>query len=267
MPLSKTLEELKKAKTKIRKTKTKRKINLFEFDLGAEIQFNEYSDPFEYYNFLKTKFKECTSYFDTYIRNTELEKSYRKLEYAKYEVKEFKSFYFPADTKLLINRLEVDSIDNFPIDTEELFRAKVLDFFKVQNLLTENLLNYFNHRIRLIQKYNSVEYQPKVNSGKSNLIKNQLALFPDGTGKPLIRWTKSKAEFITLISALNESKAFTRDDAALTFVDLLEFLSWSFGVDVGDPYGTLKAVKNRKTNTPLFRELESSFQKIKERDL
>ncbi len=267
MPLTKTLDELKKAKTKIRKTKTRRKINLFEFDLGADIQFNEYSDPFEYYNFLKSKFKECTTYFDTYIRNTELEKSYRKLEYAKYEVKEFKSFYFPSDTKLLINRLEVDSIDNFPFDSEELFRAKVLDFFKVQNLLTENLLNYFNHRIRLIQKYNNTDNQTKIPTTKNHINKSQLALFPEGNDKPLIKWTKSKAEFITLISALNESNAFAREDATLTFVDLLEFLSWSFGVEVADPYGTLKAVKNRKTNTPLFRELESAFQKIKERDL
>ena len=266
MPLTKTLEELKKAKTKIRKTETKRKINLFEFDLGADIQFNEFSDPFEYYNFLKTKFKECKTYFDMYIRNTELEKSYRKLEYAKYEVKEFKSFYFPADTKLLINRLEVDSIDNFSFDSEELFRAKVLDFFKVQNLLTENLLNYFNHRIRLIQKYNA-DNQTKIPTTKNHINKSQLALFPEGNEKPLIKWTKSKAEFITLISALNESNAFVREDAALTFVDLLEFLSWTFGVDVADPYGTLKAVKNRKTNTPLFRELENAFQKIKERDL
>jgi len=267
MPLTKTLDELKKAKTKIRKTKTRRKINLFEFDLGADIQFNEYSDPFEYYNFLKSKFKECTTYFDTYIRNTELEKSYRKLEYAKYEVKEFKSFYFPSDTKLLINRLEVDSIDNFPFDSEELFRAKVLDFFKVQNLLTENLLNYFNHRIRLIQKYNNTDNQTKIPTTKNHINKSQLALFPEGNDKPLIKWTKSKAEFITLISALNESNAFARKDATLTFVDLLEFLSWSFGVEVADPYGTLKAVKNRKTNTPLFRELENAFQKIKERDL
>lgn len=267
MPLTKTLDELKKAKTKIRKTKTRRKINLFEFDLGADIHFNEYSDPFEYYNFLKTKFKECKTYFDMYIRNTELEKSYRKLEYAKYEVKEFKSFYFPADTKLLINRLEVDSIDNFSFDSEELFRAKVLDFFKVQNLLTENLLNYFNHRIRLIQKYNNADNQIKLSTHKNDNSKGQLALFPEGNVKPLIKWTKSKAEFITLISALNESNAFVREDASLTFVDLLEFLSWSFGVDVADPYGTLKAVKNRKTNTPLFRELENAFQKIKERDL
>ncbi len=267
MPLTKTLDELKKAKTKIRKTKTRRKINLFEFDLGADIQFNEYSDPFEYYNFLKSKFKECTTYFDTYIRNTELEKSYRKLEYAKYEVKEFKSFYFPSDTKLLINRLEVDSIDNFPFDSEELFRAKVLDFFKVQNLLTENLLNYFNHRIRLIQKYNNTDNQTKIPTTKNHTNKNQLALFPEGNDKPLIKWTKSKAEFITLISALNESNAFAREDATLTFVDLLEFLSWSFGVEVADPYGTLKAVKNRKTNTTLFRELENAFQKIKEKDL
>lgn len=267
MPLTKTLDELKKAKTKIRKSKTRRKINLFEFDLGADIQFNEYSDPFEYYNFLKSKFKECTTYFDTYIRNTELEKSYRKLEYAKYEVKEFKSFYFPSDPKLLINRLEVDSIDNFPFDSEELFKAKVLDFFKVQNLLTENLLNYFNHRIRLIQKYNNTDNQTKISTTKNHINKSQLALFPEGNDKPLIKWTKSKAEFITLISALNESNAFVREDGTLTFVDLLEFLSWSFGVDVADPYGTLKAVKNRKTNTPLFRELESAFQKIKERDL
>lgn len=267
MPLTKTLEELKKAKTRIRKTTTKRSINLFEYDLGAEIIFNEFTDPFEYYNFLKTKFKECKTYFDLYIRNTELEKSYRKLEYAKYEVKEFKSFYFPADTKLLINRLEVDSIDNFTFDSEELFKAKVLDFFKVQNLLTENLLNYFNHRIRLIQKYNNADYQVKITTNNNHNSKGQLALFPEGNQKPLIKWTKSKAEFITLISALNESNAFVREDSALTFVDLLEFLSWSFGVEVADPYGTLKAVKNRKSNTTLFRELEHAFQKIKERDL
>lgn len=266
MPLISTLEELKKAKTRIRKSKKSRKINLFETDLGAEVQFNEFTDPYEYYNFLKSKFKECKTYFDFYIRNSELDKSYRKLEYAKYEVKEFKSFYFPADTKLLINRLEVDSIDNFPFDSEELFRAKVLEFFKVQNLLTENLLNYFNHRIRLIQKYNS-DNQTKIPANKNQINKSQLALFPEGNGKPLIKWTKSKAEFITLISALNESNAFAREDAALTFIDLLEFLSWSFGVDVADPYGTLKAVKNRKSNSPIFKDLEYAFQKIKERDL
>lgn len=169
MPLSKTLEELKKAKTIIRKTNSSRRINLFELDIGAEIQFNEYTDPFEYYNFLKSRFKECKTYFDLYIRNTESDKSYRKLEYAKYEVKEFKSFYFPADTKLLINRLEVDSIDNFPFDSEELFRAKVLDFFKVQNLLTENLLNYFNHRIRLVQKYNA-DNQTKIPAIKNHIV-------------------------------------------------------------------------------------------------
>ena len=267
MPLTKMLEELKKAKAIIRKNNSSRKINLFESDIGAEVQFNEHTDAFEYYNFLKLKFKECKSYFDSYIRNTESEKSYRKLEYSKYEVKEFKSFYFPADTKLLINRLEVDIIDNFSVDSEELFKTKVLDFFRVQNLVTENLINYFNHRIRLIQNYNTSDYQAKNLLINSQNNKSQLALFPLGIEKPLIKWNKSKAEFITLISALNESKAFIREDAALTFVDLLEFISWSFGVDVADPYGTLKAVKNRKSNLPFFKDLENAFQKIKEKNL
>jgi len=267
MPLIETLDELKKAKAKIRLKDSSTRINLFEYDLGADIQFNGYSDPFKYYNFLKTKFRECKTYFDLYIKNSELDKSYRKLEYAKYEVKEFKSFYFPSDNKLLINRLEVDTIDKFTNDLEERFRDKVLEFYKVQNLLTENLINYFNHRIRIIQSHNNIEHLLKFKPNKDISIKYQLALFPDVNQKPLIKWTKSKAEFITLISALNESNSFVREDSALTFVDLLEFLSWSFGVDVADPYGTLKAVKNRKTNTPLFRQLEIAFQKIKERDL
>lgn len=266
MPLLETFEELKKAKTIIRETANNRKINLFDTDIGAEILFNDFSDPYEYYDFLKSKFKECKVYFDLYLRNEDLDKSYRKLEYAKYEVKEFKSFYFPTDSKLLLNRLEVDTKGSFSINSEELFKAKVLEFFKVQVLLTENLLNYFNHRIRLIQKYNP-DNSAKSSELKKTNTKNQLALFPSGNDRPLIKWTKSKAEFITLITALNELNSFSRDDAALTFVDLLEFLSWSFGVDVADPYGSLKAVKNRKSNIPLFKELEVAFQKLKERDL
>lgn len=88
-------------------------------------------------------------------------------------------------------------------------------------------------------------------------------MFPAGSSEPLLRWTKSKAEFMTLISALHEIKAFNRIDSTLTFNDLIEYLCWSMGIDVGDPHGTLKAVKNRKNSTPFFDELESAFKRVK----
>lgn len=264
-PFIETLQELKTAKAKISKTET-RKINLFESNHGIEIKFNRFRNPSDYLIYIQRMYFDCKSHFDEIIsKSSDLNDCYRILETARFEVKELKNFYFYNDELLLFRRLEYELSNDFPIEFESLLKKPLLEFFNIQSLLINNLYDYFNDRIRLVRKeIIHINFQESSNYKKSLVNKKgQLSLFPTGSNTPLLKWVKSKAEFMTLVSALHEIKAFNRTDSNLTFNDLIEYLSWSMGIDVGDPHGTLKAVKNRKTTTPFFDELESAFKRVK----
>lgn len=118
-PLNETLKELKTAQAKISKTETKR-INLFESNHGIEIRFNNFKNPTDYLIHVQRMYFDCKSHFDDIICNTsDLKLCYKLLEFARFEVKEFKNFYFSNDESLLFRRLEYELSQDFPLEIEE----------------------------------------------------------------------------------------------------------------------------------------------------
>ncbi len=118
-PLDETLKELKTAQAKISKTETKR-INLFESNHGIEIRFNNFKNPSDYLVHIQRMYFDCKGYFDEIICNSnDYRNCYKQLELAKYEVKEFKNFYFSSDERVLFRRLEYELNNDFLIENEE----------------------------------------------------------------------------------------------------------------------------------------------------
>lgn len=118
-PLIETLNELKTAQAKIAKTETK-KINLFESNDGYEIKFNNFKNPSDYLIHLQRMYFDCKTHFDKIICDTtDPRNCYKQLEYAKFEVKEFKNFYFSPNESVLIRRLEYEIKQDFPLESAE----------------------------------------------------------------------------------------------------------------------------------------------------
>lgn len=119
LPLIEILKELKSAKAKISRTETK-KINLFESNQGIEVRFNNFKNPSDYLNHVSRMYFECKSHFDEIICNsTDPKQCCRELAFAKFEIKEFKNFYFPSDDRILFRRLDFDLNQEFPLEFEE----------------------------------------------------------------------------------------------------------------------------------------------------
>ena len=183
------------------------------------------------------------------------------LELASFEIKHAKKNYL-NESKRLIKNIRIDKSYKLSEKHEIQVIDMLNEFFDIKRRHANNLIDYFNNRIDLINRFNKREMIIKGNSKgrKKNQNANQLVLFPESNARPLVKWGRSAADFMELVHALFCTNTIVPLKGPITRKDLTEFLSWLFNFKIMDPEGTLKAAKNRKkTKTPFLNELVNAF--------
>lgn len=104
------LGQLKLARVQVFPKTIRKQINLFEIESGPEISFNGFKTLIDYQSHLDQLYLDCkgrlSEQFEEGLSQTEVLK--RRLDIIRFEVKEFKSRYFPKHNELvMLNRIEL----------------------------------------------------------------------------------------------------------------------------------------------------------------
>ncbi len=107
--LNTALEQVKLARVQVFPRSVRKQINLFEEDMSSEINFNGYNNPVNYQHHLESFYNACKQEIgqDINLRRNQLDDLKRQFDLAKYEVREFRQWYFPKnDIDTLFHRVE-----------------------------------------------------------------------------------------------------------------------------------------------------------------
>jgi hypothetical protein len=107
--LKNALELVRMAKVQVFPSSVKKRINLFEEEILAEINFNGYNNLISYQHHLEASYSECKKEIaqDINLGSGQLDELKRQFDLAKFEVKEFRQQNFPKnDTDTLFQRVE-----------------------------------------------------------------------------------------------------------------------------------------------------------------
>ena len=196
--LSKILEELKKAVVVIGKPSMKRPVNLFDLEDSAEIQFNGYSNPHLFKEYLLSKVSELRTKLDDDANTRTFDDPKGldlTLELLLYEVEAFKRDYFPGKkNKHRLDRIVLQRTQLVDDVNLESVKARVRIFLCVQLEIVLHIRHLIKNRKMLLNKRKKRSKPPKVMPG-------QLSLQPqfDGLG---LKWQASSADLIEMVTAL-----------------------------------------------------------------
>jgi hypothetical protein len=117
------------------------------------------------------------------------------------------------------------------------------------------------HRIAHLNKYALRQSNLQSNQDLSIPTKQQLSLFPKGSGMTLIQWQRDKVAFIELFVSVYESNSVKAiDRPKITKKEFFGILMWFFNIQIGNIDSTLQAAKNRKIEQkPYLKELMEVF--------
>ncbi len=107
--LNTALDQVKMARVQVFPRSVRKQINLFEDDISAEITFNGYNDQIKYQQHLESLYIACKHEIghEVNLRLNQLDELKRQFDLAKYEVREFRQWYFPKnDIDTLFLRVE-----------------------------------------------------------------------------------------------------------------------------------------------------------------
>ncbi len=107
--LNNALEIVRMAKVQVFPNSVKKRINLFEEEMLAEINFNGYDNLISYQHHLEVSYSECKKEIaqDINLGISQLEELKRQFDIAKFEVKEFRQRNFPKnDNDTLFHRIQ-----------------------------------------------------------------------------------------------------------------------------------------------------------------
>ena len=93
------LEQVRMARVQVFPRSVRKQINLFEDDSSAEITFNGYNNPIKYQQHLESLYIACKHEIgqEINLRLNQLDELKRQFDLAKYEVREFRHWYFPKN--------------------------------------------------------------------------------------------------------------------------------------------------------------------------
>jgi len=263
--IEKIITELKTSNLTVGNKMPKKVIALFEEYYNIDIKFNGFSDTLEYKNYLHALYVSCKKQFDKKIYyEKDLIKMKRHLELAYFEIKQGTSNYI-SNKGLIISNMNIDKPYKLNTKYKESTIRTIDKFLEIKKQFAKNLLTYFNHRTKhfaKLENINNIKDLSKIND-RNHL---QLVLFPIGKNSPEIHWNCSAADFMELLYALLNNNAIVRDNGALTRKDATELFQWMFNFEIGDPEGTLKAIKRRKKSSSPFLQRLSKDLDIKLED-
>ena len=107
--LKETLDQLKLVKVQVHSFSARKQMNLFESEVAPEISFNGYKLTLEYNNYLDLLYQQCKTNLEEKLNgiNDNPEEIKKAIDLYRFEVREFKSRYFPKDNEqVLFNRVD-----------------------------------------------------------------------------------------------------------------------------------------------------------------
>ena len=130
-------EQLKSAKIQINQKALRKQVNLFDIEPGPEISFNGYKSPNEYQSFLDGFYSNCKTSINKKLSTEEtcFNKLKKEFDMSRFEVKEFKSRYFPKNNhQTVFNRIELIKASQFHLTDEEILKKKFLVILKFKDI-------------------------------------------------------------------------------------------------------------------------------------
>jgi len=258
--LTETLVHLQMVKVQVHSHSVRKQINLFEIEIGPEINFNGHKTILSYQACLDLIYKDCKNLVETQVnqdqgRPDEIQKL---LDLARFEIKEFKKRFFPKDNEMvLFNRIEFIKTPRADILNDVSLKKRIMDFFNIQYQLIQMLDDLFSHRLQFLTKYyipkaiHQNNPTPDFNAPTQKEISSyqlgQLSLFPPDKGHTNLKWNRDKIEFIELFICVHKSNAVVGiDNKPVTKKDYMELLMWFFNIQIAHWHGSLSYGKDRK---------------------
>lgn len=247
------LEALKVARLSFKRPSAQRRVLLFPDPSTDGLEFNGFNTLSGYGAHLHSLYVNFKRELDAQVTARATEdcmELVRELNLLHYEIKSFKRGFFPKGKPG--ERLERVEIVKGPVmgQQEESVRIVVDRYLDQQFKIVRMLDKLFEHRIKhlltFFREKGNVKPQPKP-------PRAQLALFPEDSSVPLLRWNGTKVEFAELFYSLYESGVI----ALLTpgqpnREDFFAFFQWALNIHITNLRPIINNAQKRKLDAAPF---------------
>ncbi|RLD40111.1 MAG: hypothetical protein DRI86_15890 [Bacteroidetes bacterium] len=260
--ISEIIDEIRTSNLVFGRKMPKKVITLFEERYILDISFNGQASLDIYETHLQKIIKRCKYKFDRKILAAkDIDKMIMYIESMKFEIKALRKNYLNAN-KDFIRTVKIEN--SFKL--KEKYKDQVIEminyFFDLKLYLANSLVDYFKHRLRMLERIRTKGIViPVIVNKRKTRISKKLSLFPENNTSPSIKWARSQTDFMELLHALFSSDSFVSSGGPLNRKNLVDLFSWIFNFNIEDPNGVLRSAKMRKkANTPFLKELANVFE-------
>ena len=247
------LEALKVARLSFKRPSAQRKVLLFP-DPGTDgLEFNGFNTLSSYGTHLHSLYVNFKRELDAQVNARATEdcmELVRELNLLHYEIKSFRRGYFPKGKPG--ERLERVEIVKGPVmgQQENSVRITVARYLDEQFKTVRMLDKLFDHRIQHLITFFGEKGNVKQ---KSKPPRAQLALFPQDSSVPLLRWKGTKVEFAELFYSLYESGVIVLlTTGQPTREDFFAFFQWALNIHIGNIRPIINNAQKRKVEVAPF---------------